>query len=140
MNHFISTSCKGEFCKICGLPAAHKVGEEVMHDDPQPARHNLTAYLCCAHFAMVMGPIATAQCLRPGIKVAKLPPEWLSLELIVRHMIREVLERRQLDVFMRQQLMHWLADVPQDIHLPQFTPKHIFPIVAAYYLLVLNEG
>lgn len=48
--HFVSSSCEGETCLHCGRPATHKVGEEIMHDDPNPNRHNLTAYVCCAIF------------------------------------------------------------------------------------------
>lgn len=35
----------------CGEGARHKVGSE----DPTKF-HNLTQYLCCYHYAMVMGP------------------------------------------------------------------------------------
>jgi hypothetical protein len=32
---------------MCGkAPAVVKVGEEIAHDDPNPHRHNATAYLC----------------------------------------------------------------------------------------------
>lgn len=57
MEHFISGSCKGVTCTIdeCGLPAGHKVGEEIPHDDPHPDRHNLTSYVCCGHFKKIMG-------------------------------------------------------------------------------------
>lgn len=41
-----SASCEGETCTLCGKPAAMKVGEEIMHDDPLPNRHNYTAYVC----------------------------------------------------------------------------------------------
>jgi hypothetical protein len=52
--HFVSATCRGERCAVCGDPATHKVGEEIAHDDPTPIRHNLTAYLCCAEFEAVM--------------------------------------------------------------------------------------
>ena len=89
MNHFVSASCGGEFCSICRKPATHKVGEEIMHDEPcmycgeryvsreidpvraeaavkkcpsffhlggpHAQRHNLTAYVCCEHFTMILG-------------------------------------------------------------------------------------
>lgn len=58
MTHFVSAACAGECCALCGEPATHKVGEELLPDDPQPARHNLTAYVCCAHFRMLFGPAA----------------------------------------------------------------------------------
>jgi hypothetical protein len=54
-DHFVSVSCKGTQC-FCGKPATHKVGEEILHDDPNPNRHNLTAYVCCEHFRQLMGP------------------------------------------------------------------------------------
>lgn len=47
---FISDSCVGESCVICGAQATHKVGEEIPYDDPIPNRHNLTAYVCEKHF------------------------------------------------------------------------------------------
>ncbi len=55
INHFISGSCIGEKCQ-CGNDATHKVGEEIAYDDPNQARHNYTAYVCCACFANTMGP------------------------------------------------------------------------------------
>lgn len=57
-NHFVSSACKGEFCRVCKKPATHKLGEEIQFDDPQPARHNLTAYVCCLHFGIIVGPAA----------------------------------------------------------------------------------
>jgi uncharacterized protein DUF3310 len=60
-SHFVSESCQGEICGICirtnsaQVSATHKVGEEIATDDPNQVRHNLTNYLCCAHFTMVMG-------------------------------------------------------------------------------------
>lgn len=59
--HFVSGSCKGEFCRICNAPASHKVGEEIAWDDPNKIRHNLTAYVCCKHFKEIMGPFAPCQ-------------------------------------------------------------------------------
>lgn len=53
--HYVSLTCQGVRCSMCGLPATHKVGEEIAHDDPNPIRHNLTAYVCCAHFTTIMG-------------------------------------------------------------------------------------
>lgn len=53
---FVSGSCLGEICSIClkhlgiRVTATCKVGEEVAFDDPNPHRHNLTAYLCSMHF------------------------------------------------------------------------------------------
>lgn len=61
-SHFVSASCRGKKCDICGLPSSHKVGEEIPHDDPFPNRHNLTAYVCCAHFIEIMGPSMTGPC------------------------------------------------------------------------------
>ena len=57
MEHFVSQSCKGVSCRICGAPATHKVGEEIMHDDPMPSRHNFTAYVCCQHFVDIFGEV-----------------------------------------------------------------------------------
>ena len=56
--HFVSKSCEGELCRICKHPATHKVGEEIQWDDPNPERHNLTAYVCCMCFLSIMGSAA----------------------------------------------------------------------------------
>jgi hypothetical protein len=40
---------------MCGTQAFHKVGEEILPDDPMPHRHNLTAYVCEGHFRQIMG-------------------------------------------------------------------------------------
>lgn len=56
MTHHISASCAGRHCTICRAPATHKLGEEIMSDDPMPYRHNLTAYVCCACFTRTLGP------------------------------------------------------------------------------------
>jgi hypothetical protein len=58
--HFVSKSA-GRPCEFgpsgseCGRPSTHKLGEEIPHDDPNPVRHNLTAYVCCKHFRLVVG-------------------------------------------------------------------------------------
>ena len=52
---FISESCKGEKCSVCGADATDKLGEEIQSDDPNPNRHNLTAYVCSEHFKMIVG-------------------------------------------------------------------------------------
>jgi hypothetical protein len=52
--HGPSAACDGEVCR-CGKPATHKIGEEIPHDLNQ-ARHNLTAYVCCACFTWLFGP------------------------------------------------------------------------------------
>lgn len=50
----IPASCRGERCSVCGDLARHKVQEEILHDDPQPIRHGLSAYLCTDHFNVIM--------------------------------------------------------------------------------------
>lgn len=89
MKHFVSASCAGELCSVCKAPSTHKLGEEIMHDEPcmlcgerfvsdvvdpdraqdsqencpsffhfagpGSQRHNLTAYVCCHHFTMIVG-------------------------------------------------------------------------------------
>ncbi len=37
------------------MAATHKVGEEIPHDAPRPYGHNLTQYVCCLHFGMIVG-------------------------------------------------------------------------------------
>lgn len=61
MEHFVSATCRGEYCGMCQregsgrVPATHKVGEEIPYDSPQ-LRHNLTQYVCCRHLLLIMGP------------------------------------------------------------------------------------
>jgi hypothetical protein len=94
-NHFISASCGGEYCGLCwrngieGVPATHKVGEEIPSDTPIPAeyqkvmdegklswtaakimmtkRHNLTEYVCCLCFADIFGSAAQEMCSLPTV-------------------------------------------------------------------------
>jgi len=49
----------GAFDVQCGAPASHKIREAT--DDQ---RHELTAYVCCDHFAAVMGPLGFRLCRR----------------------------------------------------------------------------
>ncbi len=58
---FVSMCCEGERCRVCGIPAEHKVEETIFDDDPVQARHPLTAYICHAHFVALMGPAAEFQ-------------------------------------------------------------------------------
>lgn len=73
--HPVYASCGGEKCGICyragdkDVPARHKVGEEILDDDPVPVRHNLTQYVCCRHYVMIVGPWATS-CAKPDAHVA----------------------------------------------------------------------
>ena len=53
---FVSGTCIGEKCSVCGEPATNKIGEEIPFDDPNRGRHNLTAYVCEKHFNMVLSP------------------------------------------------------------------------------------
>jgi len=53
--YFISGSCEGEICSVCGKDATNKLGEEIPSDDPDRMRHNLTAYVCREHFTMIVG-------------------------------------------------------------------------------------
>lgn len=55
-SRFISKTCIGEKCSVCGKPATNKLGEEIPYDDPYPNRHNLTAYVCAEHFDMIIRP------------------------------------------------------------------------------------
>jgi hypothetical protein len=54
---FVSGTCQGEHCSICGEPATNKIGEEIPFDDPYPMRHNLTAYVCHVHFDLIFGVV-----------------------------------------------------------------------------------
>lgn len=49
-----SKYCQGEKCR-CGNDAIAKVGEEIFDDDPNPIRHNFTAYICKEHFEELFG-------------------------------------------------------------------------------------
>jgi hypothetical protein len=52
--HPVSGACEGECCTLCGRAATHKLGEEILFDDPSPVRHPLTAYVCCTDFGAIM--------------------------------------------------------------------------------------
>ena len=52
---FVSGSCKGEICSVCGKPATNKLEETIFWDDPNKMRHPLTAYVCREHFRMIVG-------------------------------------------------------------------------------------
>lgn len=43
---------------FCGQDAHQKLSEVVLASDPLPGRHELTAYVCDDHFAMIMGKAA----------------------------------------------------------------------------------
>lgn len=61
-NHFVSESCIGEKCTMCGKNATHKVGEEIAWDDVDNMnRHNYTAYVCCDCFRLIMGPAVVCE-------------------------------------------------------------------------------
>ncbi len=76
---FVSRSCNGERCSFegCSEPAEHKVEETIFHDDPIPNRHELTAYICHAHFRQIMGPAADR---RTAQSVRKAPLPWIDAE------------------------------------------------------------
>lgn len=67
--HFVSASCAQEFCRVCREPASHKLGEELAFDDPNPSRHNLTSYVCCNHFTMIVGTAAGCPVTIPPLRV-----------------------------------------------------------------------
>jgi hypothetical protein len=52
---FVSGSCNGEVCSVCGKPATNKLEETIFWDDPNKMRHPLTAYVCREHFRMIVG-------------------------------------------------------------------------------------
>ena len=52
---FVSVSCNGEVCSVCGKPATNKLEETIFCDDPNKMRHPLTAYVCREHFRMIVG-------------------------------------------------------------------------------------
>lgn len=60
---YLSGSCQGEICSQCKTPATHKVQESILWDDPAPARHEFTAYICCTCFQKLFGATAQAYCL-----------------------------------------------------------------------------
>ncbi len=50
-----------EKCSVCRQPASHKIAEDMGAEDYN-IRHPFTAYLCCGHFAAIMGPVAREFC------------------------------------------------------------------------------
>jgi len=61
VNHFVSASCEGEKCLMCGKDATHKVSEIMAWDDPGCARHEYTAYICCGCFQTIFGPAVVCE-------------------------------------------------------------------------------
>jgi hypothetical protein len=61
---YVGGSCIGKICLIdnCGKDATHKVGEEIFDDEPHKIRHELTNYVCCGHYQMILGEAAEQQC------------------------------------------------------------------------------
>ena len=63
---------EGESCSWHAERASrHKVGEEILFDDPAPERHPLTAYVCCECFVRLMG--SAAPCDREALTGEGLP-------------------------------------------------------------------
>lgn len=60
-NHYVSGSCMGERCRMCGEKATHKVEETIFWDDLVPNRHPYTAYICCGCFQSIMGPAVVCE-------------------------------------------------------------------------------
>lgn len=54
-NNEVSGCCIGEKCSVCGRDATNKLAEVIFDDDPNPIRHELTAYVCKEHFRMIVG-------------------------------------------------------------------------------------
>jgi hypothetical protein len=81
MEHFISRTCSGAKCSICGHDATHKVGEEIANDDPNMFRHNYTAYVCCEHFKQIFGAAVPCKLdtIADTLKAAPLTPEQITL-------------------------------------------------------------
>lgn len=65
--HHISEACRGEVCHRCSAPATHKIGEEILFDDPNPIRHNLTAYICCDCFMYIFRHNSSCQQIQGDI-------------------------------------------------------------------------
>lgn len=88
MSHSVELSCGGERCSVCGFPATHKLGEETS----DRSRHNLTAYVCCAHFIEVVGqaaPCAEGRCLTE----AAAPPSALIPSGLAEYVLRDMRKR-----------------------------------------------
>ena len=63
--HRVSITGQGEHCGMClregtTVVATHKVGEEIPDDLAPVAGHNLTQYVCCRHFARIMGFVSAS--------------------------------------------------------------------------------
>lgn len=82
-----SVTCVGERC-FCGKPAAKKVGEEIPIDDPQPYRHNLTAYVCAEHYAQLMGPLGAQQVGLSALTGGVMQADVGVTEEMVSHILR----------------------------------------------------
>jgi hypothetical protein len=105
MSHFVSKSCEGETCRMCGRQATHKVAEDLPYDypgnHPDPLvnaremavlrrlpdllRFELTAYVCCEHFWRILGP--AVECVSAGKIGLDLASDAVAAEFALRKAI-----------------------------------------------------
>lgn len=53
--YHVSLYCKGHVCSVCGKEATHNLTTTKMEDDPLQTTTQLSAYVCCEHYSMIMG-------------------------------------------------------------------------------------
>jgi hypothetical protein len=78
VKHFVSLSCRGERCRVCGNAASHKMEETIFEDDPKQIRHPLAAYLCCDCFTLVVGQAAGCG-VPPLLRTKPSSTDWTNL-------------------------------------------------------------
>lgn len=107
-----SKACIGEKC-WCGAPAAKKVGEEILFDDPIPTRHNLTTYVCAAHYAQMMGLLGAKQ-IGVDAALSVPPPPSSDAEVLQETDVREAIRKAKLAAdFVYGVAWHRLEEVSQ---------------------------
>jgi len=93
---FVSGACLGERC-FCGAPAEHKVEEAIQFDDPFPARHQLTAYICHGHFRQIMGTAADNEFRKPEIEKGDIEGLYGRMPAIFQKLVRKIADAPNYD-------------------------------------------
>ncbi len=81
---YVSKDCVGKICPIdkCGQDATHKINEEMLDEEPNPERNNLTSHVCCEHYQSIFGFMANKQCKENAHPVYNMEIDKLDADLV----------------------------------------------------------